>query len=494
MQASELSIPRKQAPLGVIIIFLMNVRKWLNVLVFGLIPFIRQTNDKLPFWMFWVFASVVLVIIMIWSYLQWQRYFFFIKDDKFIIKQGVLRKEETLIGLERIQSVQIKRNIVQQILNLASLQLDTAGSSKKEAQIPALNYAYAEELKQLLIHLKTKQNTVTVAEENVEPIIETEKVIMKLSVIDLFKVGITENHFRSALLLLGIFFGYTSQFSELIGYDEENVYKEAFQFVTVILPIFIIFFLVISVFLSMARMFLRYFDLTVALKKNGLSINSGLIKKEENFVPVNKIQYIKWKSNPLRRLIGYKSLSIYQASSQQVQKKKTAKVPGCTSTQILAIEETFFPEHKPENEWVSYKPNAFWKFRLMLLFVGLPIVLGGFFFFAGNYPFSALAAVIVLPAIFFVHQYVLKFVAEVSEDLIVINRGYVFPEQVLLKTFKVQNLVVKQSVFQKRRGLVSIKIYTASGGLTIPFISEIEGKRLANKLLYTVENSRKSWM
>ena len=494
----ELSTPRRQAPLGVVIIFLMNLRKWANALIFGALPFIRQNDNSPPIWMFYAFAALLLIILIIFSYLQWKNYFFSIEEGKFAIRQGVLRKEETLIPLERIQSVHIKRNVVQQILNLAAVQLDTAGSSKKEAQIPALNLAFAEELKRELIALKQEQQPV--AEEGKTDVgmpvsvHDDDREIMKLSLGDLLKVGLTENHLQSSLILLGIFFGYTYQISDLLGLNEESVYEQAFRYVLIVLPIFVIGFLVVSIVLSLMRVFLRYFDLTVSIKNIGLSVKSGLLKREENFVPVNKIQYIRWRSNPLRKIIGYKSLSIYQASSQEVQKKKTVKVPGCKTHQKEAIEHEFYPEYEQNDGYTPFRPHRFWMFRLWFFFAVLPIAAGFVLAYLGEYELVGVAVLVAVLSVFFVYKYVRHFRASLSDDLLVINRGFVFPEETLLKLFKVQNIAVKQSIFQKRRGLVTVRIYTASGSLSIPFIPERQGFAIANKLLYSVQSDQRRWM
>ena len=489
---NNLDVPQRQAPLGVVIIFLQNVKRWARVLVFGIIPFLRGKDSGLPFWMFWVFAAVVLLLIIVFSYLQWKNFFFHISDGKFVIKQGVLKKEESLIPFDRIQSVQIKQNVVQQILKLAALQIDTAGSAKKEVQISALNLAFAEELKDQLMALKANEK-IEINEEEETPKVE-ENVLMRFSLSDLMKVGLTENHLQSAAILLSLFFGFSNQFSELFNYDEESIYQTVFQFILVVLPIFVIVFFIVSILVSMWKVFIRYFNLSVILKQTGLSVKSGLFKIEENFVPVEKIQIIKWQSNPLRKLIGFKSLAIYQAASSEVKKKKAVRVPGCKEDQQAAINAAFYPEFNNKDAFYSLRPNGFWQVRLYLFFIVVPLAFLPVALYFENYIALSLLVLYCLLAMFFVHKYVTRFKANISESLLTINRGYVFPETVLLKLYKVQNVTVAQSIFQKRRGLITLKIYTASGNVTIPFIDETHGFGLANFLLYSVESSEKSWM
>lgn len=494
MIPADLSTPRNQAPLGVIIMFLQNARRWINLIIIGLIPFFRGDN-VLPFWVFWVFVAVVAIVIIGISYWQWSNFLFHIHEGHLVIRQGVIRKEETQIPLERVQSVHIKQNVVQQLLKLASLHIDTAGSAQKEAQIPALKLDFASSLKAQLIELRTKSEPVDIVDDGatMAPIVnEEEHELMKLSPLDLIKVGLTENHVRSGLAILAIIFGYTEQFSRFLGYDSDSVYASAAQTLAFVLPVTIVLFLIGSVFLSLWITVMRYFNLKVILNQSGLSVKAGLLKKQENFVPVEKIQYIKWQSNPLRKLIGLKSLAIFQASSQGARKKTTVRIPGCKEDQINEVNQAFYPELGEST--TTIRPHPFWQVRLSIIFIGLPLIAALGLGYSGEPELASTILIYALIATFLIRSYVARFSASQGRELLIINKGYIFPETTLLKLYKIQNVAITQSIFQKRRGLVSLKIYTAAGKLTIPFITEAEGYLLANRFLYEVERSQLSWM
>ena len=93
MKSGDLSSPRQQAPLGVVVMFLLNMKKWGQVLIFGLLPFLGEREDKLPIWIFWVFAVVLLLLVALFSFLQWKNFSFYIEADKFVIRKGVFRKK-----------------------------------------------------------------------------------------------------------------------------------------------------------------------------------------------------------------------------------------------------------------------------------------------------------------------------------------------------------------------------------------------------------------
>jgi putative membrane protein len=272
------------------------------------------------------------------------------------------------------------------------------------------------------------------------------------------------------------------------------VVESSFDYIEMVLPIFIVIYTLMSVGLSLFFVVIKYFNLIVFVSDKGLSVKSGLFKVEDSFVPLKKIQIIKWKSNPLQRLLGYRSLFIYQASSEAIKRKSAVMVPGCLQTHWSQITHKFYSEFETDEAKFSLSPEPFWKLRLYAFFVVLPLIgIGPGIYFELNELLIGIGVYFILSALL-VYKYTANYKVTISQNLVELNKGYIFTEQVFLKVFKVQNVAVKQNIFQKRRGLVSLKIYTASGNLNIPYIKEELGFSLANKLLYDVESSRKSWM
>ena len=62
------------------------------------------------------------------------------------LEKGIFKKESTCHSIGRIQSVNTKQNIIQQVLDVVSLEIDTAGTVGKELKIHALEKSMAGEL------------------------------------------------------------------------------------------------------------------------------------------------------------------------------------------------------------------------------------------------------------------------------------------------------------------------------------------------------------
>ena len=58
---------------------------------------------------------------------------------------------------------------------------------------------------------------------------------------------------------------------------------------------------------------------------------------------------------------------------------------------------------------------------------------------------------------------------------------------------KIQRVTVTQSRYQRRKDLASLRLYTASGSVRIPYIKHAEARQLRDYILYKVESSQQAW-
>ena len=140
----------------------------------------------------------------------------------FFNEKGIFNKSTLTIQLNKIQQVNINQSLLQQIIGVYSLDIDTAGSEKKEASIKAIDHLTATRLKQRLLS-ERDPITATVA---------TPKPMLKLSNATLLKVGITSNYGASILLLMGFIFGliqFFKDYTALFEVETTEIYAELRQ-------------------------------------------------------------------------------------------------------------------------------------------------------------------------------------------------------------------------------------------------------------------------
>jgi len=101
---------------------------------------------------------IALILAFIWAKLTYHFYRYELTEEGFRKEFGVIIKKYVTIPYERIQNVNIERNILERIFGLSALKIFTAGSGGSgrfgsEGLLPGLSRNTAEELRNQLVHL-----------------------------------------------------------------------------------------------------------------------------------------------------------------------------------------------------------------------------------------------------------------------------------------------------------------------------------------------------
>ena len=77
-------------------------------------------------------ASVI-TIIQFWFYHYW------LEDDRLVVKEGILFKSLRQVPYERVQNLNIEKNLLHKLFNVATLQVESASGTKPEAVIRVIS-------------------------------------------------------------------------------------------------------------------------------------------------------------------------------------------------------------------------------------------------------------------------------------------------------------------------------------------------------------------
>ena len=493
---NNFSEPRKQELIGVVVIFLDNVRKIIRAF-FALIALAFLQEGIGPYMKFGAIAIVLFVGVTSW--LQYQRFRFHIQGGELILQKGVFVKENLTIPLERIQTVNLQQNLIQQILGITGVKIDTAGSGKEELVIKALKKTDATELQSSLKSMKKPTNS-SEALEITDPLVsnQKEKVLVELNFTKLLIVGATENHLKSGLIAFAIIWGYATQFSDVIGSEylnslESEVESNLVRAGWLALVLLVLAFAVASVLTSFGRVILRHFQLKAILSDEAFQVKAGLLKRNEHTIPLNKIQILQWEDNFLRRKVGFESLRIFQGRSEEnPNSKRTIEVPACFKGQYERVMSTLYPA-LDENQLEIFKPDVHHRRILTILFGFIFALLAGLL--SATNPFLAIAPFVAFVISFFwIKKYVKYLSIGKSDDFVVIEKGVLSRKKIIVENHRIQGVEFEQSIFMKRRGLAHIKIYTAAGTRIVRYLPMENIFQLYNELLFRIENSTKPWM
>lgn len=488
----------KQSPKGVLVIYISQLYKLIRftwVLLFLLMKDFSRIKALGPVY-FYLGLGAILLFLLIRAYLTYTNFQFKIDQEHFILKKGILKKTNTAIPFHRIQNINFKQNIIQQIIGVFEVSIETAGSSNTEIAIKALSLSKAKCLKEII-----SKNS----EFNKELLSDTElKPFVRIGFLELFKVSLTENHLQNLFLFLAILIGFFQQIQQIIdglgkaafldGFIEES--KNAvstsilFIFISLILVVFIAF------MSSFVKIFLVHFNLTAYLKEDAFEINQGLFTKKSIVLKKHKVQNITISTNPLKRLIGISFITFKQAVSGKLNKKKNKliRIVGCKTAQVDVIKRTLFDTNELENKEKSFT-NNYYKRRIFIFSFLIFMILYTVLYLVFNHIEILYSVVVVLPiVVFLILKKVEKRYYKITDSLLLVGKGFIETHLTYLELFKVQNIKLKQNIFQERSNIADLVFQTASGKIKIPCINYEDAVKIYNHTLYKVETSKTSWM
>ncbi|GAK95301.1 hypothetical protein JCM19298_1630 [Nonlabens ulvanivorans] len=344
-------------------------------------------------------------------------------------------------------------------------------------------------------------------EEDTQIVKNDSKIILQLSFIDLLKVGITQNHLRSGGLAIGVIIGFWYKIKDVVenffgdifesvDVDIEQAVKQPDAFGSSILFVVlgaVIIFIIASVVVSLVMSINKFYDYKMELKDDYLEVKMGLLSKKEIKIPISKIQILEFHSNPLRKLLDFKTARIYQAQSQNNQ-ISSVEVPACQSDLQSQLQHLIFKEtlEQPEKELLT-NPWSHARLDMYIASVfGLPLI--------GVAVFFEFYWAILIPVVFIgivgtiAYQYGKYSKLTRDDDFIVFYKGWLFNTIIISPVYKTQAVEKWRSIFIKRRGEAHLKVHTAGGSRQLKYLKDKEINTMQNDINNQVIQSNKSWM
>jgi putative membrane protein len=491
---TEFKEAKRQSPVAILLILYKVIRLILRQsLPILIVLILNPKGGKVDYvGMALIAISIVSAISSIMSY---YRFFYFVDDTHFHIRKGWLVKSNISIPIERIQTIDFSQNPLHKIFNVVQLDIDTAGSANKEIHIDALTLSDAEQLRSFLYMKRGKLRPLH--EESELEVEEEEQVLHKLDIGDLIKIGLVQNHLRTAGIIIAFGFTIYGEIREIFEKATDSFIEESYGmlersgiYVSLILLLIL---LILSILGSIIVVVSQNYDLKFIFSGKGYKLTKGLLNKKQTTISLSKIQMLRWSSNYLQRRFSLVNLSIYQASSIIVNIKKAIYVPGLNPDRIQNIAKNVFPSINIEN-FQSLTVSKLIIIRQMITMTILPLVI----IIISNLDQvlrGILIAIVWLGfSLFWSIFYYRNFKINIYNEGIQIKQGVLTHKGAIMEWKNIQSIALKQSPIQKRRQLTNVVLYSAAGSMQIPFIDIKEAEKLRDFVIFRVENSQKEWM
>ena len=496
--------PQRQSPIGVLVMFLDTLRQYAKALgplfVIGILRF----NEINKLYLFLGIAAVVLLIAII-AYLRYINFTFYLDDEneEFIINEGVFNKSKTTIQLSKIQQVNINQSLVQRMINVFALDVDTAGSNNKEGEIKAISHPLALELKARLLDNSRVKNKETAHETALEPEAENAPQtfpFINISLVSLLKVGITSNYVKSFSLLLLFFFTVSENVSKVTGrdvlHDEKIVdYVDQSRLVSVFLIGMIVLFLTVLI-INLVRIIFKYYDYKITRQKGSLLLSFGLLNTKSTIIKPEKVQITTVSRNFFQKKMDILQMKIKQATSGEQEERKSAiEIPGCNETERDDILKLLF--HKIPEKGIMLTPNFRKLGFALFLTIGLPLL--GFYIFRANNPGVAEAVNYLVPVYILFVGLVQFFKFRnyrlfINDSFIIRQSGAWDISNEIIEPSKIQAITTSQLFWHKSLNIGSLTLHTAGGNIAFQLGNYDTIKKYINLWLYEIETSDSNWM
>lgn len=493
--------PQRQSFIGVLLMFVNTLQQWGRALWPIALVYVFKIDELNKAYLF-IGITFFLIVVGIVAYLKYLNFTFYLdyKNEEFVINEGILNKTKTIIQLNKIQQVNINQSLLQRLIGVYELDVDTAGSNKKEGNIKAISHLLALGLKARLMENEQVDN-YTDSPEVVSDVIDAEAhPFISISFLSLLKVGITSNYVKSLGLILAFFatvFENSKNFISQYDFDDEKI-DAYLDKSSIIQSVAIITFLLLSsvLIINLVRVVFRYFDYKIARQNGSLLLSFGLLSTKSTIIKPEKVQIVTVTRNFFQKKMNILELKIKQATSGEKEDRKSViEIPGCNEMESVEILKLLFL--KTPEKGMMLKPN--YRKLVFSIFLSIVLPLAAYFAFA-NYiePRFWDYAYLVPLYVFFVGSIVFFGYKNnrlfINDDFIIKQSGAWDVDNIIIEPGKIQAVTTSQLFWHKSADIGSITIHTAGGNISFQLGDYSRIKQYVNLWLYELETSNSNWM
>lgn len=469
------------------------------------------------------------LIIVVTGVLRYWFFRFRIEADRLLVREGILRKTALELPFDRIQGINLERSLIDRVVGLVTVQLDTAGSDAVEARLPSVRTEVADRLRARLgagrragawgglrpadppAAREEPAGPPTTGTDAERRDAERSDVLLRLNAADMIRIGLATIQIPAVAAIFVALWREPRELSRRLAESfgvvpalewVEGALATAAQgvspaaFVTGLLAAG----LIAVVLIAITAAFLRYHDFTLWRGPAAYRSRAGLFSQREVAVRFPRIQRVALLQTPLARCFRRYRLTLHPAADDMDE----LVVPLLDGATAESLRGEVFADESP---------------GLALLPADRAFVRVSPFYIRGLALKIAAAPALALPAILFLTGILGRALAEASvwmlfwvltgglvawmhwrrlgyvhdDDGMSIRRGF-FDRNVDAFLFrKAQYATVRQSPLQRRRRLATLEIGLATETVSVPYIDHGIACRLRDYVLYKVESSRRRW-
>lgn len=492
--------PQRPSPVFVIVHTFRMVTTVVLPIIFAIVIPTTGAGEAVPFVaviLALIAAALLFVGVIGWSWLSWRRFTFQLTDTELRIDRGVVFRQTAHIPFDRIHSVDHSAGLVERMLGVVKLNVQTAGTNAKaEGSIEGLTLSVAEALQRELF-----RRARSMGAESATPTTRTDEdagarrdIASSVSEMSSQVRGVfggfdqdapvsfeyklpTKNLLLAAIsstqswVAIIVFIAAGAQFLEFFQlYDRVGDIVRAVPVMEIALLSIGV--LVITWIVSVISTTLKFGGFTVRRRGPRVEVDRGLLERKVAGIPVERIQSVRVGSGIIRRFLKYAEIELDTAGGLG-KSDGSGEVPVNVVHPFIANADvpSFLARIAPEIDGIPdsierlprrvLRRYLFRWFLAALPMMALPIVTGAF---APRFVSAAIAVAVVVLVIFLVlgWQSFLSRGWATSSRTLVVTGGVTDRTMMIVPKRRIQWARVSQTPFQRIAGLATLTVTTAA--------------------------------
>jgi len=386
---------------------------------------------------------LLLIIFTIFFWISWKNTYLSFNDDSLIIEKGKLFKKVTTIHLADIATINIKRNILEKILETSNLKIDLNTNNETYNGKLVFKNTKALEIKNEILKRMGKE-TITEIEEIESNIKYTPK--------DVFRHMILSTNIVALLILISV-----SVFIISMTFVMGNASGMAFA----IIPTIII---IVPTIWTYIKSYLGYYNFKYTREGNNIKLSYGALTTYKYNIPLEKINSIIIHQTLQARVLGYYLIEVVNAGIGENEEEKTIISLYVKEKEKNKIIEEILPEYKNEITLNKGDKRVLKHYLISKIFW---IILGIIFA-----PFTYYISLIIIPLTLLIAygQYKTRKIGHDNAQIIISN-GIVNKKTIITKYKNIELIQSKQKLFSKLFDTRSLQIQVVGPTANSTFIS-----------------------
>jgi putative membrane protein len=444
---------------------------------------------------------VVLAMALVVAAVRYFTFTYSIEGGDLITRQGLFSRRERQIPLVRVQDLRIEAGPLHRLLGVVDVHVETAGGEGIEAELSVLDRKMAEELRQAIFE-RTGRSTADRVDSG-----ELGETLGALRLSDLVIEGLTSNRAASIFVVMGAAVGLIDsvmprsvqqQWIERLGRGATLWFSEANPARWQELGLAGLAVLLLSMVFSIGGSILLFHGFTLVRRGDDLYRTYGLLTRRASSLPRRRLQVVQITEPWLRRIFGLAAVRADTAAhrsggDEEKQGGRDVLLPLVRRRALGDLIQVFLPDAGPEPErWERVDRcairRATFKATIVCLFLVLAALLGPFRETAWPAWLHAFWPLALLPVLHWIHrrQYAHLGYAE-GITAFRTRRGWLSRATHIVPTRNLQVVVLRQTPFDRRHGVWTLKLDTAGqaftgGGPMLRNVAGAEAWRLGRAL------------